>query len=546
MRALALLLCLLSAQAWATTYWVTASGAGTTDGSSLANACSFPSDTSCFSSANVPLATAGDTMCFSGTFTGFVINPNQDGTALSPVKYIFDGSGVCAGATAATMSRSAGTQMFQIDQDYQTIIGGTWNNVQSGTTSKIFSIVAGADGTVFDGVTVTGAIGGANYWGILSDLADGATSVNGITVVNSTFTGFVNSGYETIRLVPRSTSAACTAGVGKFQNVSVTYSTFTNNVTAMRAVPLATGASIADCLPSRAQGFVFDHNAVDGTVSQGVNFTCQTGARCSVSYNVFRNNGDGTSDTYNVIQANKMDDGIIEGNEIYGVNDAGGAGDGAGVMVDHVGNDRNYQGDNVTVRGNFITGADSNTSACGIDIWSADNVKAHGNIVMDSYHGICVSNSDVTGAKIDHNTVVNSLTANFKFAINVAASEMEDNISYGAPYAVKVESGSTAPTDGYNDFFGYTTAQVSGTYTPAGSTLDVDPDFADGDSPTSAAGFCLTPGSPLLAAGTYIGAWATGYGGEDLGKPPAIGARGTCYGRPLVTSRPAVTSRPSN
>ncbi len=109
-------------------------------------------------------------------------------------------------------------------------------------------------------------------------------------------------------------------------------------------------------------------------------------------------------------------------------------------------------------------------------------------------------------------------------------------------------------TDSYNDYYGPLYDTVSGTRTLAqwiadgqcagGGCVAVDPQFVGGTSPNSAAGFCLEFDSPLLAAGTYIGAWATGYNGEDLGKPPAIGARGLCRSRPFAGTRPAATRTP--
>ena len=80
----------------------------------------------------------------------------------------------------------------------------------------------------------------------------------------------------------------------------------------------------------------------------------------------------------------------------------------------------------------------------------------------------------------------------------------------------------------------------------ANSELTSDPGFTGGDSPDSVDGFCLKPDSPLLGAGTYIGAWATGYRGKDLGKPPAIGAMGLCNGRAAADDRPTAAARPAN
>lgn len=58
--------------------------------------------------------------------------------------------------------------------------------------------------------------------------------------------------------------------------------------------------------------------------------------------------------------------------------------------------------------------------------------------------------------------------------------------------------------------------------------------------------FCLNSTSALLGAGTYIGAYILGYGGESFSNPPPIGARGLCRARQPVTSRRATSSRVAN
>jgi hypothetical protein len=68
-----------------------------------------------------------------------------------------------------------------------------------------------------------------------------------------------------------------------------------------------------------------------------------------------------------------------------------------------------------------------------------------------------------------------------------------------------------------------------------------DMDWVGGTSPTDAAGFCPGPDSALLGAGSYIGAYVLGYGGESLPNPPPIGARGLCNARRETPTRRAAT-----
>ncbi len=90
---------------------------------------------------------------------------------------------------------------------------------------------------------------------------------------------------------------------------------------------------------------------------------------------------------------------------------------------------------------------------------------------------------------------------------------------------------------GANDYYnGSTSAPLPG-------ETKVAPGFRGGASLLSADDVCLGAGSALLGAGTPVGAWVTGLLNEDLGNPPAIGARGLCLGRRAVTARRSVEAR---
>lgn len=91
---------------------------------------------------------------------------------------------------------------------------------------------------------------------------------------------------------------------------------------------------------------------------------------------------------------------------------------------------------------------------------------------------------------------------------------------------------------------------VTADYTPPASTSTgnavvtaADVGWSGGTSPTTAAGFCLDSDSALLGAGTYIGAYVLGYGGESLTNPPPIGARGLCNDRRASLTRRAAHTR---
>lgn len=151
---------------------------------------------------------------------------------------------------------------------------------------------------------------------------------------------------------------------------------------------------------------------------------------------------------------------------------------------------------------------------------------------------------ETTAGVVRHATLANNGTYGYQQGTGTSTGTnviLAGNGSHGARAVVGTL------TLSYADVFGNTsgaTTTASGGTVNASNGLTEAPDFTGGASPTTAAGFCLKSDSPLLAAGTYLGAWATGYAGHDLGNPPAIGARGTCRGRPSAATRPAATRAP--
>jgi hypothetical protein len=64
-----------------------------------------------------------------------------------------------------------------------------------------------------------------------------------------------------------------------------------------------------------------------------------------------------------------------------------------------------------------------------------------------------------------------------------------------------------------------------------------NPGYARTTSRNEPDAYCLETGDAALGAGVYVGPWATGYGREDLGNPPVIGARATCEPRRASAQR---------
>lgn len=222
--------------------------------------------------------------------------------------------------------------------------------------------------------------------------------------------------------------------------------------------------------------------------------------------------------------------GRAQDNECYGPSDD--ATLHTAFMVEDAGGNRVYWLRNYAERSRYHTFCGGNTKctmignvgrslneglACGT---GTSDCEIQHNAIFDA--AICINTSAATGTSIIQNNTLRGCTTS---GIRKNAGDTE---SYNAVF----ES---------SDF-----VQNESVTTSAGTgAVTADPGWVN-DDPSDPDGFCLEPDSPLLGAGTYLGAWATGYANADLGKPPAIGPRGTCYGRATVTSRPAVTSRPLN
>lgn len=168
-----------------------------------------------------------------------------------------------------------------------------------------------------------------------------------------------------------------------------------------------------------------------------------------------------------------------------------------------------------------------------------------GNVLINPYRWGILTDGYINNFDAANNSITGASDTALDFRKN--GTDNTDAIDIGAVNNLLMNSGigmsyvQTPSPRGYNSYFGNDlNIEANGS---AGSTttgdLTSDPRLAGGSAPTSADGFCLQPDSPLLAAGTYIGAYATGYNAEDLGKPPVIGARGLCRDRQPAATRPS-------
>lgn len=179
---------------------------------------------------------------------------------------------------------------------------------------------------------------------------------------------------------------------------------------------------------------------------------------------------------------------------------------------------------------NFIYG-----SYYGIYMLGAGSSAVGNVLVGQELRGIDAVSTVTSGTHLIANNSVYNSNSCFVFSGGASVTiNAYNNLAMGCATAGYTKGGSATLNQTNNAAYS-NTANTSGSVGSIAVTSD--PLLVGGSSPNDAAGFCLEPDSPLLAAGTYIGAWATGYNGHDLGNPPAIGARGLCNPRIPAAAR---------
>lgn len=458
MRLLALLLCLLSAQAWADLF-ILPSGAGTADGSSLANACNTLSDADC--NAN---AAAGQTVYVCDPGTGYSRPSTWSVTNANP-NVIWNGDCSAFGnyGSRAKITNTAGSYNLQ------------WN----GSGSGIFWNIELAGGSTADCVNIAGS-GSVIFKGMyIHDCA-----VDGVDQDNTSASVIV-----TESTIERAAAYGFFGGnIGTPGPARIFKNTFRDNGTTGASNNDAIG--IGDGMPS---SLVAD-NTITGQkslVGAGIDLQDSTSA-ATVVHRAYRN--------------------LIENCE-------------AGPGLSSTG----------TASTEFV-----------------------GNVVIDCFYGALPKGGDPTATqKYFNNTFANSRDRGIKIATtetgaakNVTATN--NAIVNSVAFAIANDVDGSTFTADYNGVSEDSTFKDANTgsgctgsctfaeWQAAGNDangVSATNPLMGGASVDSAGDACLPVGSAFLAAGTYLGAWATGYNGHDLGNPPAIGARGLCNPRIPAAAR---------
>lgn len=188
----------------------------------------------------------------------------------------------------------------------------------------------------------------------------------------------------------------------------------------------------------------------------------------------------------------------------------------------------------------------------------ADSALVQGNVIADNgdnevhVHGI--SNGNV----LDHNSIAHSGERPTPFsdqgrdAVQIDATvttqtTLTRNLIICGPKVPKCVDADSTVVESQNLIYtlnptpGATGSSRAEGFTPDPSDINADPMLAGGLAPVLPQHFCPKAGSPLLGAGTYVGAWVRDFYGVPVDNPPSIGAIGrNCGPRGTVSNRPTL------
>ncbi len=515
--------------------WVTPTGAGAADGTSLANACA--GGTGGTSDADCTTFTDGETVHYCGAFTTILTVPNAGTDADSINVY----TGNCPGGTDATITTTSGAAINQ-NKAFTTVEYFTLR--PGGITTSDRGIILAANDITAQYNTIEGS-GRSIEFGAAASRA--RITVQGNTIRDSV-------------LNPIVWSYACGSAFD-FEDITITGNFLYDNGTAVskpNGITLQYTANTAGCEMRRisitdnyieGQGgnaIIVDH-ATDAVTNEDITVTgneCGPGNDGCIAVHSF---GSSTS---------AYGKNVIANNEIRGtLGDTGGVNlfysqyvdvygntcdglsssniDGNCILVDH-------DNDNVRVYQNFgkdLTGSSADNSGVGVMLLDSTNVSIYSNAFANVKNCFWFSGeTNESGNLVANNSCSNASLYGVRVqaAADADSLEFKNNVISGAPVGVSAEAGAGNQNFGYNLISATTAYDVGGAFTPANDQDPANPRFLGGDTPTTAEAFRLSASSPLIAAGTDLGDEITDFFGDPLYNGSwDIGAfrRDSCYRR---------------
>jgi len=462
-------------------FFVSQSGAGSTDGSSPANAQAIGSVT--WSSH------PGNDVYLLGLITTGV-NVNADATEGNEI--VIRGDGATPGVITVTGA-------------YGILFAGDWiilkNITVTGCSTYGIKIASAVDvtGSTIDNCEITDNVQrGISYL----QSSGTAKTLDQLTITDSTITG---SGYEGIRV----TIEAAGAASDKITNLTITGNTITGNGGTLYA-----GIRVGDSghVSAINETLVIDNNTVSSNRGIGgvliIGFTDTSyvssfsGNTCNGNLGVLGGMNIQVSAYFtienNTCNNNEADEGI----------------DGHGLLIDD-------GCDNIICRHNSCSGnvgysgADI-TSGAGIMVLSVTNGEIYGNLGTGNRIGMILGGASAhTSTRIYNNTFVNSTHYGFIAGDAMADDvvEIKNNIFTGDSDGFYVNTGTDQTDEDYNIFYGFDTPTTN--HTLGTNTLTSDP-LLD-------ANYKPTVDSPAYEAGIFVSS-IKDYQGRPYHIPPTIGA----------------------
>lgn len=495
MRALALLLCLLWGQAWATPYFFGATSAGTANGTSAANRWAM-------ASPGWSTMKSGDTMTW-------------------------DGPSCAAGSTTCRMNINSTSANYSAANPLVIDFNGATLDAQFGTTHVLY--IKAAAGIRIKNLNIRQ--GSAD--GIRMDGSDGTIGLHDVTFYNVTsnqskLCGFAIDGlaynitidhsagmYNYDSATPGNSDGFCThfanAGAGG-SGIVIRDSEFAYNSDDGMDLFQTNNAITIQRVYSHHNGYL-STGGLSGGDGRGIAMGPGTGAHI-------------------------VESSIITGNAQFGIHRRDNS---AVITLRH----NTINGNGLGIGGgrdvNFPNSIDLN--------FPTSQTRFTDSGVNSEYRAVSQPVSSLSvGATSYASGTVGALASN-QYGYSAGYVYVKGN-----PGTATVTAVPTTQSTAYNNWSSNcglnngcnNSDTVTGLTTTGGNNWDsaiTSPGFAGGSLPTNAAGYCLTSTSLLNSAATALGAFVVGYGNESFPLLPPIGARGLCRERAPAATRPSAATR---
>ena len=353
--------------------YVTQTGAGTADGSSLENAIAIGSLSATEWNLPAKSADGAERIYFHGTITSIVQVLGAGGTDATDRLWV-DCSNASINADAVAGISCNGKPNLVVIVGTLTV---HTNNTVGGVAIQPADNIKITGGTITNPTSARQCIR-ATVEGI--DVTN--VEVDGVTCINTDLTNINCINYNV------STNASHT---GHYVNPTIKNCTLTGGkILLLMSQP----SHQIETNNRRPEGALIENNIIQDTPANAIQWTYSAATPLSyIRGNTMLRIGSQSTLT-NAIQTNYDLGLIIENNHIDTViNGVGPTGDGNGIIVDWTGEIGRPYTNNVIVRNNYITGCNSTSFCAGISFWGSTDGTAYGNVCTGNTNGISFSDA---------------------------------------------------------------------------------------------------------------------------------------------------------